>query len=130
MKRSAQIRLLLLGGLAAGALPGCAPRGGDREARDEPRITAESFYTNDHYIEGVGYYHAPFRAFFPYRFNNYDAGRRQYFYGGQWGERPFESVVNISSPTPEAAARAEAARPAAVTRGGFGSTGRSHFIHS
>ena len=126
MKRTRQLRLLLLGGgLAAGANTACSPSPG----REEPRISAESYYTNDYYIPGAGYYHAPFRAFFPYRFNHYDSARRLYFYGGRWEAAPFESPVNISAPTAEAAAAAEAARPA-IVRGGFGHTGGSHHVWS
>ena len=126
MKRTRHLRLLLLGGgLAAGANTACTPSAG----REEPRITAESYYTNDHYIAGAGYYHAPFRAFFPYRFNHYDATTGHYFAGGRWQATPFESAVNISTPTPESAAAAEAARPA-IVRGGFGGTGGSHHIWS
>ena len=126
MKRSRNVRLLLLGGgLAAGANSACTPG----SAKEEPRITAGSYYTNDYYIAGAGYYHAPFRAFFPHRYNHFDAATNRYFYGGQWGNAPFQSAINISTPTPEAAAAAEAARPP-VVRGGFGGTGRSHHIWS
>ena len=126
MKRSRHVRLLLLGGgLAAGANTACSPGSG----RDEPRVTAESYYTNDYYIAGAGYYHAPFRAFFPHRYNHFDAVTNRYFYGGQWGGTPYLSAINISTPTPEAAAAAEAARPA-IVRGGFGGTGGSHGVWS
>lgn len=95
----------------------------------EPRVTTESYYTNDAHIPGVGYYHAPFRGFYPHPYNHFDAQRRQYFYGGQWGPAPHRSIVNISAPTPEAAQRAESLRTD-IRRGGFGSTSGSHFIHS
>lgn len=126
MKRTQHLRLLLLGGgIAAGANSACAPSA----RREEPRITPESYYTNDYHIAGAGYYHAPFRAFFPYRFNHYDSATGRYYYGGRWERAPFESPVNISTPTPEAAAAAEAARPP-VVRGGFGGTGGSHHVWS
>lgn len=124
MKRSTQIKLILLG-LGAAAAGGC----GSREKREEPRITTESYYPNDHYIAGAGYYHAPFRAFFPQRYNQFDAERQQYYYGGTWADRPFASHINISTPMPEAVKAAESARHA-VTRGGFGHTGSSHSISS
>jgi hypothetical protein len=127
VKRTKQLRLLLLGGgLAAGANSACSPSAASPQ---EPRVSTESYYTNDHHIPGVGYYHAPFRAFFPYRYNHYDASARRYFFGGEWGAAPFRSAINISTPTPEAAAAAEAARPP-VVRGGFGRTGGSHHIWS
>ena len=130
VKRSSQIRLCLLGGLIAGSGSGCTPRAGAAaNAGEETRISAESYDPNDHYVAGAGYYHAPFRAFFPYRYNHYDAQRREYFFGGQWAAQPCQSVVNLSAPTPEAAAAAEAARPV-ITRHGFGGTGGSHHIWS
>ena len=103
---------------------------------------------DDHHVPGVGYYHAPFQGFYVQPYNFYDPVKKLYFYGGQWGAEPHRSIVNISSPTPEAAlvletirrndeqrARdaaiaAEAARRSstpyvAVPRSGFGSTSHS-----
>ncbi|MEO6569135.1 MAG: hypothetical protein ABIO94_10275 [Opitutaceae bacterium] len=94
-----------------------------------PRVTPESFYTNDIFLPGVGYYHAPFRAFYPQPYNFYDPARKMYFYGGQWGPVPHESIVNISSPTVEAARAAEASRTD-IRRGGFGNSSRTHSIRS
>lgn len=124
MKRSRSVKRLLLGGLTAGAL--AATAAGQTAV---PPVTPDRFYTNDAHIPGVGFYHAPFRAFFPQPYNHYDAARRMYFYGGQWGPAPHRSIVNISAPTPEAAQRAQAMRTD-IRRGGFGSTGGSHFIRS
>jgi hypothetical protein len=123
VKRSQTVRRVLLGGLSAGALTSAA-------VAQAPHVTPESYYTNDDHIPGAGYYHAPFRAFFPHPYNTFDANRKMYFYGGQWGPTPYLSIVNISSPTPEAAKAAEAVRTDYVRRSGFGSTSRSHFIHS
>ena len=124
VKRSRSVQRLLLGGLTAGALATTAAA-----ASAIPRVTTESYYTNDAHIPGVGYYHAPFRAFYPQPYNHYDAQRKMYFYGGTWGAAPHRSIVNISAPTPEAAQRAEAARTD-IRRSGFGSTGSSHFVRS
>ncbi len=127
MKRTKQLRLLLLGGgIAAGANSACSPSAATPQ---EPRVSTDSYYTNDHYIAGVGYYHAPFRAFFPHRYNHYDAATRRYYFGGEWGAAPHQSAINISTPTAQAAASAENARIAS-TRGGFGGTGGSHFVRS
>jgi hypothetical protein len=126
VKRSTRISLVLLGGLSAGALTACAPD----EGKAASGISAENVYTNDTYIPGAGYYHAPFRAFFPFRYNHYDPAKRQYFFGGRWSSEPHRSVINISMPTPEAAAAAEAARDAQITRGGFGGTSHHHSIWS
>ena len=122
MKRSRSIRLILLGGLSAGALTGCTPS-------DKAPISANTVYTNNFYVPGVGYYHAPFRAWYSIPYNHFDPQTQRYFYGGQWGGTPFETITNISPPTPDAAQRAEATRTD-VTRGGFGHTSGSLWIHS
>src|SRR4029079_11792196 len=118
-----------LGSLSAGALTACAALSAQAQ-----RVTTESYFTNEDHIPGAGYYHAPFRAFYPQPYNYYDATRKMYFYGGQWGPAPHRSIINISAPTPEAARAAELARTdlprTPVTRSGFGSTGRSHFVPS
>lgn len=128
MKRSTTVRRVLLGGLSAGALAASA-------AAAEPRVSPESYYTNDYHLPGAGYYHAPFRAFYPHPYNHYDATRKMYFYGGQWGPAAHRSIVNISAPTPEAARAAESMRSdgsggAWIHRSGFGRTGGSHSIRS
>ncbi|MBI4624733.1 MAG: hypothetical protein HY736_16135 [Verrucomicrobia bacterium] len=128
MKRSTAVRRILLGGFSAGAIAASV-------AAAEPRVTPENYYTNDYHLPGVGYYHAPFRAFFPQPYNHFDPARRMYFYGGQWGVTPYRSIVNISAPTPEAAQRAETRRTdlqrtTHVPRAGFGSTSGSHSIRS
>jgi hypothetical protein len=123
VKRSVHITLLLLGGVSAGALTACAP---EKKSPEQLRISPESVYTNDYYVEGVGYYHAPFRAFYARPYNVYDPTRGEYFFGGSWGKEPYRSVINISSPSVAVAMAAEAARDARVSRGGFGETSRSH----
>jgi len=114
LKRSKNIRLILIGGISAGALAGCAPSG-------KPAITAANVYTNDYYLPGAGYYHAPFRDWFVLPYNHFDPQKQQYFAGGQWRSSPCESITNVSSPTPLAAGRVEAVRTD-VTRHGFGGT--------
>lgn len=123
MKRSRSVPLVLLGTLAAGAL--AAPA-----AAAVPRITPQSWLPNDLHLPGVGYYHAPFHAFYPHPYNHFDPGRKQYYFGGQWHAAPHRSIVNISPPSAEAARRAESLRTD-VRRSGFGSTGsRSYFSGS
>ena len=117
------MRRVLLAGLSAGAL-------GTAAAATAPLVTTETFLTNDTQIPGAGHYHAPFRAFFPLPYNHFDATRKMYFYGGQWGAAPHRSIVNISAPTPEAARQAQSLRTDHVPRSGFGSTSRSHFVPS
>jgi len=117
VKRSHKLALVLLGGASAGAFSGCAQSGAARPVR----ISSECVYINDYFIPGAGYYHAPFRRFYPHRYNSYDSNLKMYYFGGQWGLYPFQSPINISSPTDEAASLAEASR-IDVVRGGFGST--------
>lgn len=115
MKRSRSIRLILLGSLSAGALAGCS-----QNAQKAP-ISADNYYTNNYYVPGVGYYHAPFRAWYTLPYNHFDPQQKRYFYGGQWGTDPCETITNISQPTAQAATQAEAKRTD-ITRGGFGGT--------
>ena len=102
-----------------GALSGCSPGGSSGP------ISTEAVYTNDYYVAGVGYYHAPFRDWYALPYNHYDPLKQSYYYGGQWGPQPFASVTNISSPLASAASRVESERTD-VSRGGFG--GSSHFF--
>ncbi len=118
MKRSKRIRLILLGGLSVGALTGC---------EQKPSLSAENVYTNNFYIPGAGYYHAPFRNWYSLPYNHFDAQKNLYFYGGQWGAQPFESITNISSPTPQAAQSAQNSRTD-ISRGGFGGFGGGHYF--
>jgi hypothetical protein len=124
VKRSRKISLVLLGGLSAGALTSCAPT-----IEGVPRISPDDVYANNQFVEGAGYYHAPFNAFFPQPYNYFDPRRKQYFFGGQWGPVPHRSIINVSAPTPEAAVAAQAGR-LNVYRSGFGSTGGRHSIWS
>ena len=132
MKRSQSVKRVLLGGLTAGAMAAVA-------IAAQPRITPENYYTNDDQIPGAGHYHAPFRGFFALPYNHYDAARKLYFYGGQWGPEPHRSIVNISAPTPDAARAAEAVRTdvqrtgsggVVIPRSGFGSSSGSRFVPS
>jgi len=81
-------------------------------------VTASNVYTNDHYLPGVGYYHAPFRSWYAHRYNEYSADNKGCFHGGQWNAAPHHSITNVSSPAAEAAQQAEARR-ASTSRGGF-----------
>ena len=123
MKRSRRIRLVLIGGLSAGAVTSCGP------GHQPPAITAANVYTNNYYVPGVGYYHAPFRTFFSLPYNHFDPQNQRYFFGGQWATAPHQSITNISPPTPAAAQQAEAQRTD-IPRGGFGSSSRHHSIYS
>ena len=110
MKRSKRIRLVLIGSLSTVALAGCDTK---------PAVSTQNYYTNNFYVPGAGYYHAPFRNWYPFPYNYYDTQAKLYFYGGLWGKQPFESVTNISSPTQEAVQVAENSRTD-ISRSGFG----------
>jgi hypothetical protein len=112
LKRSGRIRLTLLAGLSTGMLAGCSPAG-------KPPLSTENVYTNDYYVPGAGYYHAPFRAWFSNPYNYFDQVRQRYYFGGVWATSPYESITNVSSPTPLAVSTAELLRTD-VSRGGFG----------
>jgi hypothetical protein len=124
VKRTRHIRLVLVGGLSAGALASCGPSA----SQTEP-VTASNVYTNNHYLPGRGYYHAPFRDWYARPYNDFDAQTRRYFQGGQWGESPHQSITNLSEPTAQAAQQAQAQRTD-VRRSGFGSTARHHSTYS
>ena len=119
MKRSKSIRLILMGGLSAGALAGCTQT-------QKPSVSTENVYTNNYFVPGAGYYHAPFRNWFSLPYNHFDAQKNLYFFGGQWGTQPFESITNISSPSAEAVQIAQATRTD-ISRGGFGSSYGGHY---
>jgi hypothetical protein len=117
VKRSRSIKLVLIGGFSAGALTSCGP--------SSSRVTAEDVFTNNHHVSGVGYYHAPFHAWYPLPYNQYDPQTRRYYHGGQWNASPHESVINISSPTPQAVQ--QVAQQNSVRRSGFGSSSSRHY---
>jgi hypothetical protein len=110
----------MLGTMATGAFSACGPSGGQSRA-----VTTSDVYTNNHYIPGVGYYHAPFRAWYPQPYNSYDPTQRMYYYAGQWSPTPCQSITNLSSPTDDAVRVAQTARTD-VRRSGFGSTSRRY----
>jgi len=117
VKRAKAIKLILIGSACAGSLTGCSPT--------PAPVTTNDVYTNNYYIPGVGYYHAPFNAWYPYPYNHYDPGLRSYYYGGNWGPFPNASIVNVSSPSAQAASVAQAAR-VDIPRSGFGGTGSGY----
>jgi len=124
VKRSRKIRLVLIGGISAAAVSGCGPAG-----RPPPPLSADCVYTNNSFVPGVGYYHAPFRAWYRLPYNHYDPHTQRYFYGGEWWATACESITNLSPPLAQLAQQAEAQRTD-IARGGFGSTSRSSWISS
>jgi len=124
MKRSQTIRLVMTGAFVGGVFAGTGC------SRQEPGIVlaAENTYTNNQYVPGAGYYHAPYRAWYSHPFNFYMPGRG-YYHGGGWSPEPNPSSELHSKPLPQAVESARAQQKAAtrtgVTRGGFGSSSRS-----
>jgi len=123
---------VLIGGISAAAVTGCGPD------RQPPPLSADAVYTNNFYVPGVGYYHAPFRAWFPLPYNHFDPQTQRYFYGGQWSTAACQNITNISPPAAQVAQLAEAQRTdiargtshSGVVRGGFGRSAGFHSIHS
>jgi hypothetical protein len=111
MKRSAHVALVISGAI----LTGCS-----RSPRDwdsDPVETSEVL-TNNTYVHGHGYYHAPYHAFFPYPYNYYFPGRG-YYYGGNYGLQPDRSALSASSPSSRIT-------HSGVDRGGFARSSSSH----
>jgi hypothetical protein len=120
VKRSKNIRLFLLGGISGMALSGCDQK---------PALNTANYYTNNFYVPGAGYYHAPYRSWYPLPYNYFDAQKQQYYYGGQWALRPDSSITNISAPLLASVNSAENSRTD-VSRGGFGSSAGWHSWNS
>ncbi len=141
-KRSGCVRLLLVGtvaGICGFGVYSCVKDDGVDDD-DVTCVRSGSSYENNHYVPGAGYYHAPFRAWFPNRYNDHDPARGHYFNGG-WHSSPDRSNVTSSIPDDAAVSRVNrswrAANPGEVAsrkasiassrsifRGGFGSFGR------
>lgn len=120
MKRSEKI-VLVLSGAVASALAGC---GGDD---DMVKLSPEAVYTNNHYVPGAGYYHAPFHMWYPYPYNSYHPNRG-YYYGGTWNAYPDERSIAASKPSSYGINKASVehkTHTASTRRGGFGSSSRS-----
>jgi hypothetical protein len=106
VKRSTAVVLVLSGAI----LNGC----GHREEEIKPAARESQVLTNDTYVAGRGYYHAPFHAFFPFPYNHYSPGVG-YYRGGQ-----FHSQPDLRVPPPTQPGRSFATRDnAKVNRGGF-----------
>jgi hypothetical protein len=119
LRRSHQVALVLLGttgviGLVAAydAWRKASAGGVDANASSAPAlvpIAADRVYTNNEYIPGVGYYHAPYHAWFPQPFNYHDP-MRGYFAGGFWQAVPWIVALSRSQPSGSAVAAAVAAQ--------------------
>jgi hypothetical protein len=115
-RRSKQIALVLLGtmGVVGGVVVWDAWRRAQPEAPaasepPAPPVAADRDYQNNDFTPGVGYYHAPYRAWFPFPFNHHDPSRG-FFGGGLWQAAPFAAGLLSSRPTGDAVTSALAAQ--------------------
>lgn len=142
MKKSRAVVLVLSGALVTGLGPvGChrPPDASDSATNNLKDQEQPDEQDNNAYTPGVGYYHSPFHAWYPYPFNFYQPSRG-YFYGGGWHDRGYDGPAPAR--TRPSSAGWSAARSAlhgsgagfsssgthssgSVIRGGFGAS--SHF---
>ena len=102
MKRSPVVVLVLSGALFAGC-----------EAGDDSSWEDTQTYTNNTHVAGRGYYHARYRAWYPFPYNYRDPSRG-YFHGGNYSTQPHVSQVTASRP-----ATRSSTSTSSVRRGGF-----------
>ena len=100
MKKSSAVVLVISGAVLAGCDSSSSGWGSSQT------------YTNNHYVSGRGYYHAPYHAWYPFPYNHYDPVRRGYYHGGNYSSEPHVSAVTASRP-------AVASHSSGVRRGGF-----------
>jgi hypothetical protein len=103
MKRSQHVRLAL-SGVVASALwtTGCQQEDSAAVAASTPPVVSTNqMYTNNEYVSGVGYYHAPYGGWYARPFNTYLSGRG-YYHGGNWWPTPYTGPVLVSTPRPDA----------------------------
>jgi hypothetical protein len=118
-RRSQQIALVLLGTMGvvgAGVTWDAWQRAGEDSHTTAAQpdlppvpVAADRDYQNNDFTPGVGYYHAPYRSWFPFPFNHYDSSRG-YFGGGLWQAVPFAAGVLSSRPSADAVTSALAAQ--------------------
>jgi hypothetical protein len=122
VKRSTAVVLVLSGAI----LGGCSRRNEQTNAAAGPAARPSQVVTNDTYIAGRGYYHAPFHAWYPFPWNFYSPGRGYYRGGGYYTEPD----LTIPKPTyPGRFAHASIQAEENVSRGGFARSGSSSSWH-
>jgi hypothetical protein len=84
MKKSTAVTLVISGALMAGCdnRPNWSSGNGDAEYS-----TNGVAITNNTYVPGQGYWHAPYGGWYPYPFNYYRAGYG-YYHGGNFSSEP------------------------------------------
>jgi hypothetical protein len=68
------------------------------DGADGGSISPDQEYSNDDYIPNVGYYHAPYNAWYPFRYNYYYESRG-YYAGGNWHPQAEISQIVRSRPS-------------------------------
>ncbi len=107
MKRSRVVRLTLSGTIAASlSFAGCSKSSSDDSADLSSSasdidastwISEDQAITNNAYLSGAGYYHAPFQGWYTHPLNTYWPGRG-YYYGGDWWPTPFRGSLAPARP--------------------------------
>lgn len=130
MKRTTHIRLLLAGSLACIPFAGCDYQ--DTPAQSQT-LSADNTYTNNYYVHGYGYYHAPYRSWFPHPFNYYDP-IRGYYHGGNWTSEPLSGKESSSKPNANVVSHINSSTRStskssgsSISRGGFGHSSSHSF---
>src|SRR3954465_7047120 len=82
--------------ISGAILNGCSKPQPDWDAQPELARPVQVL-TNNTYIEGRGYYHAPHFGFYPHPYNIFVPGRG-YYYGGNYSPEPEHSSVTASAP--------------------------------
>jgi hypothetical protein len=119
VKKSTMVTLVLSSTLVSGCDERSAPANWSTQG-DPPAVT------NNTYVPGQGYYHAPYHGWFPYPYNFYRPGFG-YYHGGIYTPGPVTSDVVASRPFAVARGPASALETfgRAISRGGFGFSGRA-----
>jgi len=131
MKKSALVTLVLSGALVSGC--------DDRSQYGNPGYAAGTNVTNNTYVSGRGYYHAPYHGWFEYPYNYYRPGFG-YYHGGIYTPQPYVSDI-LSGPAFSPSAyggsgggdgthSSGTASSSGVSRGGFGSIDHGGFSGS
>ncbi len=126
MKRSTAVTLVISGALLAGCGNQSNPNTGEWSSSD-----TNAPITNNTYVAGQGYWHAPYHSWYPYPYNYYRPGFG-YYYGGSYYDHPEVSSIHASTPLRSSFSGSRAGifggEHVSISRGGFGSS--AHFSGS
>ena len=117
MKKSSLVTLVLSTALVSGC--------DDQSQYADGSDGATASITNNTYVPGRGYYHAPYHSWFEYPYNYYRPGFG-YYHGGTYTPRPYASDILVSRPAISHLGGAHFGPGEArggIARGGFGSIG-------